>query len=124
MIGYDNLPSNAQLLLDLQFREWSGLLALDHSKAHHAMVLHGTPTWTQRANDLNYLDFDSAHPDFLDCSAVASADLDFTAGAFTLACWVAYGGVGSRYLMARGRIDTDGWEWYVNASSEIGRAHV
>lgn len=116
---YDLLLWNRRLLLDLQTREFVGTLTYDHSRAHHIMTLHGTPAWRQNANDLNYLDFDAGNPDFIDCPAVATADLDFTSGDFSLACWVAYGGVGFRYLMARGLTDTDGWEWAITTDNEL-----
>ena len=119
MYLYDKFAYNRQLLLDLQTREFTGTLTYDHARPHHIMTLHGTPTWTQAASDLNYLDYDSAHPDFLDCPAVNTADLDFTSGDFSLACWIAYGGVGFRYLMCRGLTDTDGWEWAITTDSEL-----
>ena len=120
MLGYDMLPANRQLLLDLQFREYSGLSAFDHSKAHHELTLHGTPVWRQLPNDLDYLDFEAGNPDWLDCPAGATADLDFTAGAFTLALWLNCESVGFRYLMCRGLTDTDGWEWAVDPNSALG----
>ena len=119
MFLYDELPTNRQLLLDLQMREYSGTVTLDHSKAHHPLTFHGTPTWRQNAYDLNYLDFEAGTPDWLDCSALGTADLDFTSGEFTLATWLSYESVGFRYLMCRGLTDTDGWEWAITTDYEL-----
>jgi hypothetical protein len=119
MILYDKLPWNRRLALDLQMREYNGVTTFDHARPHHALAFHGTPTWTQNVNDLNYLDFEAATPDWLDCAGAATADLDFVAGAFTFATWLSYESVGFRYLFARGLTDTDGWEWAINNDSAL-----
>jgi len=119
MVLYDVLPWNQQLLLDLQMREYSGAVTYDHARPHHVMAFHGTPTWRQTPTDLNYLDFEAGTPDWLDCGAAPTADLDFVAGAFTLAAWINYESVGFRYLMVRGLTDTDGWEWAIDTNSAL-----
>jgi len=119
MYLYDKFAYNRQLLLDVQMREFTGTLAHDHARPHHTMTFHGTPTWTQAASDLNYIDFEAGTPDWLDCGAAATADLNFTTGAFTLATWINYESVGFRYLFARGLTDTDGWEWAITTDYEL-----
>lgn len=119
-LGFDYLPWNRRLVLDLQFREQEGAVYThDHAKAHHVLAFHGTPTWRQTSDDLSYLDFEAGTPDFLDCAGADTADLNFTSHDFTLAAWVAYESVGFRYLLARGLTDTDGWEWAIDTDSAL-----
>ena len=123
MYLYDLLPMNRQLLLDVQMREYSGVAAAtiyDHSRSHIPLLLHGaTITWAQNANFLNYLDLEAGTPDWLDASAVATAALDFVAGAFTLATWLNFESVGFRYIMDRGLEDADGWGWAIDTDSAL-----
>jgi hypothetical protein len=119
MYLYDALPWNRQLLLDAQMREYSGAITYDHSRTHIPMAFHGTPTWAMNANRLNYIDFEATTPDWLDASGVATAALNFTSGAFTLAAWVNLESVGFRYLMDRGLEDADGWSWAIDTDSAL-----
>jgi len=119
MYLYDILPWNRQLLLDLQMREYSGAVTHDHAKPHHILTFHGTPTWAVNANDLNYIDFEAATPDWLDCPGASTGDLNFTSGAFTLATWLSYESVGFRYIMDRGLEDADGWSWAIDTDSAL-----
>lgn len=122
MKGYDNLPLNHQLLLHLTFEEMTGLLAHDRAEPHHPHTLNGVPTWNQLANGLPYLAFDSTNPDWLDCPAIDTADLDFTAGDFSLAIWRYIGwppALGSPQLFARGVGSTDGWELFYYAATRV-----
>jgi len=117
---YDMLPWNRNLLLDLQYNEGVGVVMTgDYAGQHHIMTQHGTPTWTQLANGLSYLDFEQSVPDWLDCPDTGSLDLDFTSGDFTLATWLNLESAGLRYLMSRGLVDVDGWEWYIDADSQL-----
>lgn len=51
MIGYDNIPENANILLDLPFHEGIGIITRDVAKPHHEDVdLKNTPIWD--SNDL------------------------------------------------------------------------
>jgi hypothetical protein len=123
MFLYDMLPNNRQLLLDAQMREYSGAAAAsiyDHSRSHIPLLLHGaTITWAANANGLNYMDFEALTPDWLDASGVATAALNFTTGAFTLATWLNLESVGFRYLMDRGLEDADGWSWAIDTDSVL-----
>jgi len=112
-IGYDKLPINHEILLDLTLEEMTGLLAHDRAKPHHIHTLHGTPAWASLANGLPYLDFNPAHPDFLDCPAADTADLNFIGGAFSGAVWIAPDSLaGGKALLARGALGTGGWMFY------------
>jgi len=110
-IGYDKLPINHGILLDLTFEEMIRLLAHDRAKPHHIHTLHGTPTWSSLANGLPYLNFNSMHPDWLDCPAADTVDLDFTSGDFSIALWLYTPmppGVPGM-IMGRGEVVADGW---------------
>ncbi len=119
-IGYDNLPVNVGLLLDLQLKSGSGLIAHDSSDAHHEDIdLNGPPVWSQRPNDLNYLNFDGA-ADYLDCLAANTADLDFTNDDYSLAVWVNRGAsVNPDIVIARYGVDLDGWELYLETNGGV-----
>jgi len=118
--GYDNTPVYVQCLLDIQMREGNGTLIRDWAKPEHPVTLHGTPTWAQLGNGLNYLDFDSTNPDWLDSPQAGTADLDFTTESFSLALWVDIDSLAAaRALIIRGLLDTDGYEIYVETDGSI-----
>lgn len=109
-IGYDTLSRNAYQLLALPFFEATGAVAvLDIAKPHHVTTQTNSPTWTQLASGLWVLDFDSAIPEYLQISAAASADLDFTAAAFSLVWWMNPDVIALYRLFCRGLLNTDGY---------------
>jgi len=117
LLGYDKRGLNYGLLLDLPFSEGAGGFAYDRAKAGQIFTLHGPPTWTQIApSDLTLLDFNDGVPDWLDCPAADTADLNFIAGDFSSAIWFKMETVRvtSAYLFCRGRGNTDGWEFIVS----------
>jgi len=129
-IGFDNDPLNYQLLLSLTFEEMVGTITHDRAKPaigagavmelHHTCVLNGVPTWNQLGNGLPYLEFNPGNPDFLDCPAADTQDLDFTTEDFTLALWINVDDLTvDRYLMARGLLNNDGWLFYVNTNGAV-----
>jgi len=123
MIGYDNLPLNYGLLLDLTMRENTGLFTYDRAKPHHIMTLHGTPAWASLAlNDLSYLDFNQINPDWLDCPQADTVDLDFTTEDFSIAMWINMDAVGQGSLICRcsDTLPVDGWAMYVGMNDVIG----
>jgi hypothetical protein len=116
-IGYDNYRPNQALLLDLQLREGTGTLVKDWAKPYHAgATLTGAPTWQNLVNDLTYLDFVPGNPDNIIILAADSADLDFTAGAFSGAVWIAPDAYGNRYLMHKSSAG-NGWGFWIVATS-------
>lgn len=121
-VGFDNLAINHQLLLGLTFEEATGAVALDRAKPHHPMTLTGPPTWTQLPSGLMVLDFNSATPDYLQCSAALTADLNFTSGDFSAAAWVYFDEIVNDILII-GRSNspafTDGWDFKVTARQSI-----
>jgi len=114
MIGYDNLPINHQILLDLPFREGSGTITRDVAKPHHQDVdLINAPTWESLVSGLGVIDLDGINQ-YLQLLAASSADLDFTAGDYSLGGWVYFraGGADNKTPMSRFLLDNNGWELY------------
>lgn len=92
------------------------------SMLHHPMTLSGSPTWVQLASGLWVLDFDYFTPDFLECPAALTGDLDFTGGDFSLAIWANPETVAAaRILMLRGDLFVgDGWSFHLRADNGFG----
>lgn len=111
MIGYDKLPYNSGLLLDLTFEEMTGLVVYDRAKPHHPNVtLQGTPTWITLASGLPALSFDRTNPDWLECPAADTVDLDFITGDFSAACWLYTLDLSwTSFPFCRGDENVDGW---------------
>jgi hypothetical protein len=109
------------LWLWLPFNEGTGALANDRGIWRITpFTLHGTPAWTQLASGIMVLDFNSAHPDWLDCPAVTSAKLDFTTGDFAMGAWAKIDDAVTRYLLCRGLANTDGWALHVSNALRVG----
>ena len=121
--GFDaNIYRN--LVFACPFKEGSGTLAYDRAKSslRHTMTLTGTPTWTAAGlgGRVQVLDFNSAHPDYLQCSAAGSTDLDFTSGNFSICAWLyANSLVTEPRIVARGNIHADGYEFLIFANGSI-----
>ena len=111
--GFDNKDINKNLLLDLQMKEGVGTVTRDWAKPHHTdPTLTGAPSWVQGgvSGKLNYLDFNSGNPDFIEIAALDSTDLDFTSEDFSVALWVYPDSIGGDiYVLSRGDVLTDGW---------------
>jgi len=111
--GYDNLPINHQILLDLPFREGVGALYThDIAPPHHPLTMVDAPVWTRLPTGLMVLDLDD--PDYLWSPAVDTVDLDFVAGDYSLGGWFRFdpGIADDKTLMARFLLDNNGWELY------------
>ncbi len=105
----DKDPLYQQLLLSLPMREGTGAATTaDVAKPHHPIVLTHAPAWTQLASSGIYvLTLDGAN-DLLSCVAASCTDLDFVAGAFSIAVWVSCTGA-STDLIRRCVDNTSGW---------------
>lgn len=113
MFGADKFRPNQQLLLDLQLREATGVLAADWAKPYHAApTLTGGPTWAALGNDLSYLDFNPATPDRIIIAAANCTDLGFVAGDFSGAMWIYPDAYGNRYLYDKSSA-VAGWAFWV-----------
>ena len=117
--GYDNYRPNQALVLDLQFREYTGAATLDYAKGYRTpLVLVDAPAWTLLANDLTYLVF--ANNDAIYSLAADSTDLNFTSGSFSGAAWVSPSAYGNRYVLDKSTA-TAGWAfWIVGTSPYLG----
>jgi hypothetical protein len=111
---------NDNLLLSLPFREGTGsVLTHDEAKPHHLVTQIHAPVWTTLPSGLQVLDFDGAF-DYLECQGADCADLDFTAGDFSLACWICPDDLsGTGIVMGRYELDVSGWEWYVGSGTHL-----
>jgi hypothetical protein len=120
-IGFDNWRPNQGLLLDLQFRETTGTVTQDWAKPYHAApTLTGPPTWAVLGNDLTYLSFNPATPDYIQILAASCADLGFTAASFSGAMWIYPDAYGNRYVFDKSSA-TAGWAfWIVGTSPYLG----
>ena len=114
MKGYDNLPINHQILLDLPFREGSGAITRDVAKPHHQDVdLINTPTWESLVSGLGVIDLNGTN-EYLQLLAAACADLNFTSGDYSLGEWIYFraGGANDKTPMSRFLLNNNGWELY------------
>ncbi len=114
-VGFDKKTINHQLLFGPTFEEMTGLLAHDRAKPRHPLTLNGVPTWASLANGLPYLDFDAGNPDWLQCPAADSVDLNFTAGDFSIVACLNLDVIGGqeRCIAERGQYNTSGWSFRV-----------
>lgn len=119
MIGYDNLNTNMEMLLDLRVSEGVGANTQDWAKPHHVCALVGAPTWANLDNDLPYLDFDAANPDYILSLQAATADLNFTTGDFSLAVWIRPDLGGNRFLFQRGLTTNDGYGFLYDVNEAL-----
>ena len=119
MIGYDNLDVNQEMLLDLRIVEGTGTNTQDWAKAHHVCALVGAPTWPNLDNGLTYLDFVAGNPDYILSLQAATADLNFTAGDFSLAVWIRPDVGGNRFLFQRGLTQNDGYGFLYNTNEAL-----
>jgi hypothetical protein len=117
--GFDNIALNQGLLLSLPFREGTGTaLTHDEAKPHHLVTMIHSPAWATLASGLQVLDLDGAN-DYLECQGPDCADLNFTTGDFSLACWCYWEGDSSDILLGRYDLSVSGWETYFDDSDPL-----
>jgi len=110
--SYDKLARGSLNLLDLPFTEGAGTWASGVEKPRHRNTLVGVPAWTTLASGINTLLFDGI-TDYLECAAAATADLNFLAGDYSLACWVKMVNTGGALIvMGKYEINVSGWELF------------
>ena len=128
MKGYDDLPMNADILLDLPFYEGTETITHDVGKPHHILTQHdpggGSFTWGSLATGCPYLEFVAIGAGvtdgvYLDCPAADTADLNFIAGDYSIGGWINWGAGTNQSEIIIGRYATqvDGWDIYLNAVS-------
>lgn len=128
MRSYDSVPVNSDLVLDLPYREGSGVLTYDHAKPHHAMTLNdpggGSFAWTTLASGLmvpRFVTIGGGATDgvYIDSPGAGSADLNFTTGSYSLSAWVNWADASgwSQIVMGRNEVNVSGWELFLTASA-------
>lgn len=123
-VGYDNLPINFQQLLSAPFREGTGGVGdptYDVARPHHPLILRGaTIAWGQVAlSNLTYIHLWPNSPDFIDCPALDTVDLDFIGDDFAMTCWIYPESlIGGRAIMFKGLRENYGWGWWVRATGQ------
>ena len=112
---------NAGLVLSIPMFEGTGTATLsDVAKPHHPMTLVHSPVWTQLPSGLWVLQFVSAGgPDFIQCAAASSIDLNFTSESFSVVMWI-NAADGTYTLVRRGLDSTDGWNFFRADPNKIG----
>jgi len=116
-MGFDNWSPNFQLLLSLPFREGTGVVTRDWSKAYREFALVDAPPWRNLDSDLTVIEFiDIA--DELTCPGADTADMDFTSEDFSLLTWAYHDDATSAHvIMNRGVLNACGWEFYTAANN-------
>lgn len=116
---YDSLPENEGILLDLPFREATGIITQDVAKPHHPVTLVNTPAWTQLASLLGVLTFDGL-TEYGQCLGADSADLDFTSEDYSVGGWINWTvNETSEIVIARYEVSVSGWEVYLTNSGGV-----
>lgn len=116
MKGYDKLSVNRQMLLDLRFREGTGITTQDIAKPHHEpVVLVNTPTWANLVSGLPVLQLSGVVPrEYIEIDNADSLDMDFMSGDFSLGGWFNWSaGDDSQITIGRYELDVGGWELYL-----------
>ena len=127
---YDNLAWNREMLLDLPFREGTGIVTHDVAKPHHPMTMvdtgGGSFAWTTLASGLMVMKFNAVGGGagdgvYLNSIAATSADLNFTSGDYGVDCWFNWDSTGgySEILIGRYSTEVDGWDFYLNVSGGL-----
>ena len=122
--GFDNNPLNTNLIVAHPFEEGSGAITHDVSKSHIPMTLSGgTIAWASLAAPLatiSTIDMVTINTDFLEASALATANLDFIGQNFSMCCWILLDTLAAAvHLIDRGTSATDGWFFTVDANGAL-----
>jgi len=141
MIGYDGIPINEDILLDLQFSEGAGLVVRDQAKPHHQEIAQNDPGggafFWERALTEHERPFDNAFDwgfdsklgigvlrfytaggggtdgVYLDLATADCVDLDFVADDYSVGMWVnIIDNTQSQILIGRYTLNSKGWEIY------------
>ena len=129
-VGYDKLSLDYNLLLDLPFREGIGTITRDIAKPHHPLTLNvpggGSFAWGNLVSGCPYLEFIAVGVGandgvYVDCPAADTGDLDFTSEDYSVGGWFKWDSTGgeSEYIIGRGVVETDGWDFYLNISGHL-----
>ncbi len=116
---YDSVDEQANILLDLPFREGVGIVTQDVAKPHHPMVMVNTPTWAAEGSGLGVLQLDGL-TEYLECDAADCADLDFTSEDYSIGGWLNWTVEEfSQIVIARYELSVSGWEVYLTNAAGL-----
>ena len=117
VVHYDDLDINKNILLDLPFREGSGIITQDIAKLHHPITMVNTPTWTALASGLMTLTLNGTNQ-YLQCAAASCVDLNFTSGDYSIIGLISWSNSAedSQIVIGRYKVSYDGWEVYLTES--------
>lgn len=120
MRHYDDVPTNRGILLDLPYREATGIITRDVAPAHRAPVtLVNTPIWATLASSLSVLHLDGA-TEYLQMLNADTAALGFTSADYSVGVWLRWeAGDESQIVMGRWELDVGGWEVYLYAPTSL-----
>ena len=123
-LHYDSLPLNEDILLDLPFREGTGVITQDVAKPHHPITMVGDPTWTELDTGLTVLTLDGA-TQYLYSENDETEDLEFTDGDYSIGAWIKWqaGGEDSQIVIGRYQVDVGGWEIYLYSTGSLTERH-
>ncbi len=118
-MNYDDVPFNREILLDLPFREATGIITQDVAKPHHPVALVNTPTWATLDTDLSVLSLNGAN-EYLQSLNADTADLGFTTGDYSVSVWLKWeDGEDSQIVMGRWELNVGGWEVYLFSPTNL-----
>lgn len=118
-MNYDDVPFNREIVLDLPFREATGIITQDVAKPHHPVALVNTPAWASLDTELSVLSLDGA-TEYLQSLNADTADLEFTSGDYSLSVWLRWeSGDASQIVMGRWELDVGGWEVYLFSPTNL-----
>ncbi len=119
---YDKIGYNNRMLLDLPFREGTGIVTQDVAKPHHLVTLVGTPTWAALDSGKMALTLGGVGSgDYGQCLNADSADLGFTSSDFSIGGWFKWEDTAddSQILIARYELSVGGWEVYLTEAGAL-----
>ena len=117
---YDKIGYNRRMLLDLPFREGTGVVTQDVAKPHHPVTLVGAPAWNALDSGKMALTLGGfGSGDYAQCLSADCTDLGFTSSDFSVGGWFTWEDTAedSQILIARYEVSVGGWEVYL---TEVG----
>lgn len=116
---YDSVAEKASILLDLPFREATGVVTIDVAPNNVPVVMVNTPTWTTLASGLQVITLNGT-TEYLYLDNADSADMDFTTGDYSVGGWFNWTiDESSQIVIARYVVSNNGWEVYLTNAAGI-----
>ena len=125
-VHYDDMPPHASVLLDVPYREGTGVITQDVASPHHPLTLTdpGGGSFVRTSQGiLEFVTIGGGATDgvYISCPQASCADLNFTNGSYSVGGWINWDGTGgwSEILIGRYGVDLDGWEIYLDLSGGL-----